>query len=294
MFKKKSLFDFFSKSEQLSQNLPSLLSESSILSRNILEGLHSTRFAGKGESFWQFREYLQGDVVTNIDWRKSASTKKILIKEKEKEIYKDIYIYYDKSKSMHYASQKDFKSKLYISILLSLTLCKLFARNREKVYLFNSKDIPINCSNNINNFNEDYFLERKNILPNSSLLKQNSLFILFSDFLYDTKELSMFINKLKSKNIIGYLIQVFDPMELTCNFKGYNKLIDMETGDALILGNDDSFLKSYKKRIYQLKESLFQLSNLNNWNFISYSTNDKASDIMLDLTKKIILNKRKN
>ena len=135
MFNLNNLYNFLKSSEELSQNLPNLLSASSSLSKNILDGLHSTSFAGRGESFWQFREYQQGDTVTNIDWRKSASSKKILIKEKEKEISKNIFIYFDKSKSMHYKSSEKLKNKFFISVLLSLTLCRLFSRSREEVYV---------------------------------------------------------------------------------------------------------------------------------------------------------------
>ena len=95
----------FSSSEKISNLLPSLLSHSSILLKNIFAGLHSTRFAGKGENFWQFKEYTQGESIMNIDWRKSASSKKILIKQNEKELSKTIYLYFDKSLSMNYKSK---------------------------------------------------------------------------------------------------------------------------------------------------------------------------------------------
>ena len=78
------LQSLFRSSEKIANLLPSLLSHSSILLKNIYVGLHSTRFAGKGENFWQFKEYTQGESVLSIDWRKSASSKKILIKQNEK------------------------------------------------------------------------------------------------------------------------------------------------------------------------------------------------------------------
>ena len=68
--------------------------------------MHSTRFAGKGENFWQFKEYTQGESIINIDWRKSASSKKVLIKQNENELSKTIYLYFDKSYSMNYKSKK--------------------------------------------------------------------------------------------------------------------------------------------------------------------------------------------
>ena len=100
-----SLQSLFSRSEKVANLLPSLLSYSSILLKNIHAGLHSTRFAGKGENFWQFKEYSQGESIMNIDWRKSASSNKVLIKQNEKELSKTIYLYFDRSYSMNYKSK---------------------------------------------------------------------------------------------------------------------------------------------------------------------------------------------
>ena len=292
MFNRNILNSIFKISEKISYNLPSLLSESSILSKNVLEGLHSTRFAGKGDSFWQFREYQQGDTVSNIDWRKSASTEKILIKEKEKEIRKDIYIYFDKSKSMYYKSDNKTQNKFFISVLLTLTLCRLFSRSTEEVYIFNSKNIPINCSSNIKNFNLK-FLEDKNIgLPAADYIKKKSLLVIFSDFFYDTKELSMLIKKLKNKNVIGYLIQILDPNELKFEFKGCNQLIDMETKEKLLLNNSQLFFQSYKNALKQMRTNLHKLCYLNNWKDFTYTTNNTPSTIMLDIANNIIVNRR--
>ena len=141
--------DLLKKSEETSSILPDLLSESSILTRNVLQGLHSTRFSGKGETFWQFKEYRKGDNIASIDWRKSASSNKFLVREKENETSETIYFYYDTSKSMSFKSNNTLKSKYYLAALISLTLSRIFLRNRENVYLFNDKKIPIKCSENL-------------------------------------------------------------------------------------------------------------------------------------------------
>ena len=294
MFSLSSLYNFFKLSDELSQNLPSLLSESSMLSKNILDGMHSTRFAGKGESFWQFREYQKGDDVTIIDWRKSSSTKKILVREKEKEVFNNVYIYIDKSKSMHYQSGKKIKSKLFNSILLSLTLCRLFGKSREEVYIFNNKNLPINCSKNINNFDTNFLIQLNDLLPKLDYIKANSLFIMYSDFFHDIKELSKFIRNLKNKNVLGYLVQIVDPKEIKFDFKGHSQLVDMETGDKIIFSNNHLLSQNYYKNFQMLRKDLQELCTLNNWNFMYHSTASKPINILLDIIKKIIINNRKN
>ncbi len=294
MFSISSLYNFFKLSDELSQNLPNLLSESSILSKNILDGMHLTRFAGKGESFWQFREYQHGDDVTNIDWRKSSSSKKIFVREKEKEVFNNVYIYIDKSKSMHYSSQKKIKSKLYNAVLLSLTLCRLFSKSREEVFIFNNKNIPINCSRNINNFNTSFLIQLNDSLPKLEHIKANSLFIMYSDFLYEIEGLSKFIKNLKKKNVTGYLVQLVDPKELKFDFEGYNQLIDMETGDKVIFSNNHSLSQNYYKNFEKLRKDLRKLCALSNWYFMFHNTVSKPINVLLEITKNIIINNKKN
>ena len=64
-----SLQNLIKSSDEVTNLLPSLLSDSSLLLKSILAGLHSTRFAGKGENFWQYKEYSQGgkNKVTIVD-----------------------------------------------------------------------------------------------------------------------------------------------------------------------------------------------------------------------------------
>ena len=197
MFK---ISDLFKISDEFSNLLPKILSESAILTRDITPGLHSTRFSGRGEDFWQFREYRQDDNLTSIDWRKSATLNKVLVKEKENETAKVIYFYYDKTKSMSFKSSELYESKYYISVLLTLTLSRIFLKNRENIFHFKTKNSLIKCSHDLASFNQSFlYQENENNYPNPSLIKNNSLVFIFSDFLYNNTILENFILKLKKK-----------------------------------------------------------------------------------------------
>ena len=49
----------------------------------MLQGVHGRRRAGQGEAFWQFRRFLPGDPPTRIDWRQSAKSDRLFIRETE-------------------------------------------------------------------------------------------------------------------------------------------------------------------------------------------------------------------
>ena len=287
-----SLQLLFSRSEKVASLLPSLLSYSSILLKNIHAGLHSTRFAGKGENFWQFKEYSQGESIMNIDWRKSASSKKILIKQNEKELSKTIYLYFDRSYSMNYKSKNISYNKFFFSALLALTLCKLFSKNKEKIFIFNSYNKPIDCSTNINNFNNSFLTNSKqHTFPSINHFKDKSLCIIFSDFLYEKKELQELIIKLKKKEILGYMVHVLDPMEVNFKLSTATFLSDLETNETLVLDKNKDFEKEYSAKIKELEKNLRSISSNSNWKYYKFSTDEDISNFLINLSKNILLDR---
>jgi uncharacterized protein (DUF58 family) len=286
--------DLLKKSEENSSILPDLLSESSILTRNVLQGLHSTRFSGKGEAFWQFKEYRKGDNIASIDWRKSASSNKFLVREKENETSETIYFYYDTSKSMSFKSSNTLKSKYYLAVLISLTLSRIFLRNRENVYLFNDKKIPIKCSENLKNFDLSFLKEsQNNNFPNVVNFKKNSTVIILSDFFFNQDLIKNFLNKLKENNISGYLIHVLDPVEISFHIGDNVEINDLETGKSFLLGDSNFIKEKYKENLHKLISELKFISKKNSWNYLSYNTEKKLNKFLLYLINNISLKKNK-
>ena len=287
-----SLQLLFSRSEKVASLLPSLLSYSSILLKNIHAGLHSTRFAGKGENFWQFKEYSQGESIMNIDWRKSASSNKILIKQNEKELSKTIYLYFDRSYSMNYKSKNINYNKFFFSALLALTLCKLFSKNKEKVFIFNSYNKPIDCSANINNFNNSFLNNSKqHTFPSINHFKDKSLCIIFSDFLYEKKELQELITKLKKKEVLGYMVQVLDPMEVNFKLSNTTLLNDLETNETLVFDKNKDLEKEYSSKIKELENNLRSIAIQSNWKYHKFTTDKDISKFLIHLSQNILLDK---
>ena len=285
--------DLFKGSDELASLLPNILFDSEILSRNTIEGMHATRFSGKGEDFWQFKEYRQGDNIASIDWRKSAALNKILVKQKENETAKTIYFYYDRTKSMYFKSDKNFRSKYYISILLTLTLSRIFLKNRENVFHFKSKKNLIKCSNDLSSFTKNFLYEdNSNNYPDTSLILDNSICFILSDFFFDFNLVKKFLIKLKKKNVRGFLIQVLDPMEINFTIKENLILNDMETGANLKIDDSKSFKLLYETRLKDLQKNLFKLSKNTNWNFLMHNTNANIKIILLEIFKNIIIKKK--
>ena len=285
--------DLFKASDEYASLLPKIMFESSILSRNIIEGLHASRISGKGEDFWQFKEYRQGDSLSSIDWRKSAALNKVLVKQKENETAKTIYFYFDKTKSMFFKSKKNLQNKHYIAILLQLTLSRLFLKNRENVFHFKTDKSMIKCSNDLSSFNESFLFEENSInFPSKSLMANNSICFIISDFLYDIKIVKNFLINLKQNNISGFLIQILDPLEIDFNIKENLILNDLETNAKLKVDESDKFKDFYNKKLKDLQNNLIDLSKHSNWSYILHDTSKNIKPILLEICKSITIKKK--
>ena len=294
MFKKNVLTQLLKLSEELSNRLSyyTVFHPSSLDS--IFGGLHNTRKTGRGEEFLQFREFKQGDYAKNIDWRKSASSNKLLIREKEKTVSDNIYIHVDNSESMLFKSMKSSNNKFFNAHLIALTLCRIFTRNKEQVFIFNNKLSPIKCSSSISNFNVR-FLEtfKENLFPNVGNFKKNSLCIIISDFFYKKEKLTSLLSQLKKKSIKGLLMQILDPAEFDLKFNGNIKLIDMETNSELLISNPARIRDEYKKNFFQLTQELSNICEENHFAFFQHNTKNTLNELLNKAIKSILMNKKK-
>ena len=285
--------DLFKASDENASLLPKIMFESAILSRNIIEGLHASRISGKGDDFWQFKEYRQGDSVSSIDWRKSAASEKFLVKQKENETAKTIYFYFDKTKSMFFKSKRNLQSKYQIAILFLLTLSRLFLKNRENVFHFKTDKSIIKCSNDLSSFTKSFLFEEKNInYPDKSLLANNSICFIISDFLYDIKNLNNFLINLKQKNISGFLIQILDPLEINFNIKENLILNDLETNAKLRVDESNKFKNFYDKKLKLLQNNLKDLCAGLNWSYVLHDTDKNITPVLLEICQSITIKKK--
>ncbi len=96
-------------------------------------GVHSTKQKGIGMEFLMIREYEVGDEFRKIDWKATARTGKLMVKEFESERNVEIMIFLDSSKSMAVGPPEE--NKLEYSIRAIVTLVKMALERKDNVGL---------------------------------------------------------------------------------------------------------------------------------------------------------------
>jgi uncharacterized protein (DUF58 family) len=124
-----------SRAESLAAGLPKLLLAAERLAFVAAPGLHGRRRAGTGESFWQFRDWRDGDDARRIDWRRSGAGARIYLREREWEAQAGFAIHLADSAGMSFQSSYNLPPKRERAWLLLLALASLLLRAGERVAL---------------------------------------------------------------------------------------------------------------------------------------------------------------
>lgn len=99
---------------------------------NILDGIYNSIYKGKSMNFQDLREYVIGDNIKDIDWKASARSNKILIKQFIAEKKHNILFILDSGKKMH-ADSKLGEPKNEVSLMTAGTIGYLIDRNGDSI-----------------------------------------------------------------------------------------------------------------------------------------------------------------
>jgi len=99
------------RSLELAGTLPALMVAADRVAATVIQGVHGRRRVGQGDAFWQYRPYREGDSASQIDWRQSARSRHLFVRETEWEAAASVWLWRDASPSMQYASLRNTDTK---------------------------------------------------------------------------------------------------------------------------------------------------------------------------------------
>lgn len=271
------------RSEEEAAKLPALLARAEHLAGSVLLGEHGRRRSGSGDDFWQYRPMQAGDVLRDIDWRRSARSDQQFVREREWQIAQSVILWVDQAASMRFASNKDLSTKADRARLLALAMSILLVRGGERVGLTGFELPPRRGKAQISRLAEmlsqdaadDYAKpEARGMIPNSKA-------IFFSDFLGDPAPVEAALTKAADRGVRGALVQVLDPSEETFPFDG--RTIFESMGGALrheTLKAGD-LRQRYLDRLAERKERLTHMARVTGWQYLCHHTETGAQSALL-------------
>ena len=277
------------KAEEIAAGLPPLMVAAERVAATVSQGVHGRRRIGQGETFWQFRRYQSGDSAQLIDWRQSAKSQPLYVRETEWEAAESVWLWRDGSASMRYSSGDDYPAKTDRADILLLALASLLVRGGEHMALLGSGKAPAAGRAALGQIVARLDSDRtrddagRPSLPAFEPLPRYARVVLIGDFLSPLDEIHSIIGDFASHGVRGHLLQILDPAEEMLPFTGRIHFEGPENEGDLIIGRVESVRRDYTEAMNAHHRGLETLVRNAGWTFATHRTDRPPESALLAL-----------
>lgn len=273
------------KAEALAAPLPPLLVAAERLASVVDLGVHGRRKAGMGETFWQFRRYGEGDSANAIDWRQSARSPHLFVREREWEAAEAVWFWRDSSRGMHFSSEDKLHSKFDRSNLIALALAILLVRGGERIALAGEARAAASGRVALGRFALGLAENARtdSALPPNMPFSRHAQLVWLSDFLSPLHDLEATLRKLAGSGVSGYLVHVVDPAEEDFPYSGRTRFDWPSAGHTEIIGRAERVRDNYRRRFRAQIDTVRELARRLGWSFVSHRTDHGPESALIAL-----------
>jgi uncharacterized protein (DUF58 family) len=273
------------RAEQLAAHLPPLLVAAERVAAVVAQGVHGRRRVGSGETFWQFRRYNPGDEVGRIDWRQSAKSMRVFVRENEWEAAESVWLWCDTSPSMRFASHLAPGTKAERARLLLLALAVLLVRGGEHVALLGVDRRPSTGRATLTRMAHALALgdDGDDSLPPRIDLPRYAQLVVIGDLLAPEAEIEAMVRHYANRGVRGYLFQTLDPAEETLPFSGHTLFEGLENVGSMLARRAEALRADYRRRLADHRAHLERTTRAARWRLGLHHTDRPAPEALLAL-----------
>ena len=284
------------RAELLAAGLPPLLVAAERVANTVAQGVHGRRRVGQGETFWQFRHYGTGDPPQSIDWRQSAKSDHVFVRQTEWEAAQSVWLWRDTSRSMSWRSRDSWPEKRERADLLSLALIALLVRSGEHVTLLGSGFRPAtgraaltrlaaiiarDGAGALGEPQDDPAAQRD--LPPLLPLPRYAQLVLIGDFLAPLEEIDRVLRGYAERGVKGHLVQVLDLAEESMPYSGRVRFEGLEGEEPWLLSRVESVRGDYIGRLKAQYAGLEAIARSVGWGTSRHTTDRPPQSALLAL-----------
>lgn len=266
-----------------SQALPPLLVEAQRIAATVILGVHGRKRAGPGESFWQYRSYSFGDSITRVDWKKSARSDRVFIRENEWEAANTLWLWTSPHVSMDFRSHLSKVTKRERAQLITLAAGALAVRAHERIGAIGSPYLPDHSRSTLVKIADWILSGEGGVLPSFTRMPRFSSALLVSDFFDRIDDITRAVTPLASAGIRGHLVQVVDPAEESLPYSGRVQFQEMAGPLKYLSAKTETLREAYGAKLESQREALRDLSSRIGWTFIIHRTDEAPARLLMML-----------
>lgn len=280
------------RSLELAGTLPALMVAADRVAATVIQGVHGRRRVGQGDAFWQYRPFRDGDSANRIDWRQSARSRQLFVRETEWEAAASVWLWRDASPSMHYASLRGIDTKAVRAELITLALASLLTDAAERIALLGTGMRPLSGRVAVRRIAETMMEETRAVeaktrtlssLPPMMPLPAHGTVVLVSDWLDPLEQIEPVIRYYASAGVRGHIVQVLDPAEEDLPFDGHVKFEGLEAEGQHTVRRVETVRTAYGARLAAQRDGLQRLARPANWTVHLHRTDRPPQTILLAL-----------
>jgi uncharacterized protein (DUF58 family) len=270
---------------RLAANYPALLAEAKRVSAITATGLHGRRKAGQGETFWQYRPYDTSDPANRIDWRRSARSDSLFVRDNEWEAANTVYLWQEQNAGMDWASSKKLPLKSERATILLMALAHLLMQGGERCKIIGQDSRSRTGRKGLDRLFEDFMRQSGVIQTLKSEVKAHSKIIIASDFLGDLTQWKETLSQLAARPTQGILVHIIDPAENAFPYKGrlQLKMPGLSDVKSFIVGRAETAQQRYQTRFDAHKAEIDTLGRNLGWHVVRHDTDRPASLTLSEL-----------
>ncbi len=223
------------------------ISSLDLLAKTVVEGfvsgLHRSPFLGRSMDFAEYRSYLPGDDIRQIDWKVYSRSDRFYVKEFEGDTNTNVTFIVDCSKSMDFGSGAI--TKLDYARYLAATLAYFAHRQKDRVGLLTfdhdirdfvppaAKHLEV-VLHSIDRLEPGGTSDmREPLLKATDLVQRRGMVVVLSDFYEEPETVVQALSGLRQKGSDLMLFHILDPAELRFEFDEPAQFTDLETEETL-------------------------------------------------------------
>ncbi len=271
-----------SQAEHLSGPLPPLLLAAQRLAASLALGFHGRRRPGRGEAFWQYRPYQWGDPSRSIDWRQSARSDDIFVRETEWSVAASLWFWVDNVPSMNWRSSKDLPTKAERAALLTLSLALLASKAGEQVTLAGMGNAPSAHESNIVRMARTLTAPDR-VEGQIQHIPEHAEVVLFSDFEVPPEEIETLLAQLTERKVRATLVQISDPAEERFPYQGHVTFTAPDGHLSAKVKDSAALRPAYRKFRKAHKTAIGEMAARRGWLLHNHRTDHPASTALLAL-----------
>jgi len=270
--------------EAAAASLPSLLAEAERIAATVAQGVHGRRRSGIGETFWQYRHHRPEDGRTAIDWRQSARSDQLFVRQNEWEAANTIWLWRDGGASMRYASSRHHPQKADRAAVCLIAIAALLTQGGERVSVLGESAIARTGALGLERVSRRLALGPGAMTsveaPHISRFGQ---VVLASDFLDPVETWAARLARFSAQEARGVLLRLVDPSEEDFPYSGRTRFEPPSGGEGLLFGRAEEARTVYRKRWQEHGAMIEALARQHGWSLVTHRTDRPATSAVLAL-----------